>query len=79
MNLLTNIHKEHITGILSCLDRVIITGTLPQVFHYQGITSHLYSSGVRIFDYPKFAEPFKEELRANAEQMYPSGKLHIAS
>ncbi len=69
MALLTNTHKEHITSILSCLDRVIITGTLPQVFHSQGMTSYLYSSGVRIFDYTKFAEPCKEELRANAEQI----------
>jgi hypothetical protein len=32
------------------------------------MTSYLYSKGVKIFDYPKFAEPFKEEIRANAEQ-----------
>jgi len=77
MELLTNIHKEHITGILSCFDRVIITGTLPQICHSQGMTSYLYSSGVRIFDYPKFAEPFKEELRANAEQIAKDNGIEI--
>jgi hypothetical protein len=69
MELLTTTHCENITGTLSCLDRVIITGTLPQVCYSQGMTSYLYSQGVRIFDYPKFAEPFKEGLRANAEKI----------
>ncbi|MDO9154609.1 MAG: hypothetical protein Q7U47_13060 [Paludibacter sp.] len=31
------------------------------------MTSYLYQKGVKIFDYPKFAEPFKESIRANAE------------
>jgi len=77
MDLLTNKHKEHISGTLSCLDRVIITGTLPQVCHSQGMTSYLYGSGVRIFDYPQFAEPFKEELRTNAERLAKDNGIEI--
>ena len=69
MELLTATHSRHISGVLSCFDRIILTGALPQVCYAQGMTSYLYSKGVRIFDYPKFAEPFKDQLRANAEQL----------
>lgn len=69
MELLTATHSKHISGTLSCFDRIILTGTLPQVCYAQGMTSYLYSKGIRIFDYPKFAEPFKDQLRANAEQL----------
>ena len=68
MDLHANIHKEHIHGILSCFDRVIITGTLPQISYAEGITSYLYNKGIRIFDYAKFAEPFRDAVRSNAEK-----------
>lgn len=77
MELITATHSQDITGTLSCLDRVIITGTLPQVCYSQGMTSYLYTKGVRIFDYPKFAEPFKEELRANAEKVARDNGVEI--
>ena len=77
MELLTTAHSKNISGVLNCLDRVILTGTLPQVCHSQGMTSYLYSKGVRIFDYPKFAEPFKNELRANAEQLAQDNGIEI--
>ncbi len=77
MELLTTAHSKNINGVLSCFDRVIITGTLPQVCHSKGMTSYLYSKGVRIFDYPKFAEPFKNELRNNAEQLAKDNGIEI--
>jgi hypothetical protein len=77
MELLTTTYGENITGTLSCLDRVIITGTLPQVCYSQGMTSYLFSKGVPIFDYPKFAEPFKEDLRANAEKIAKDNGVEI--
>ena len=60
MELLTTTYKDKINGVLSCFDRIILTGTLPQICYAQGMTSYLYSKGVRIFDYAHFAEPFKE-------------------
>ena len=77
MNLLTNLHKEHIHGILSCYDRVIITGTLPQISYSGGITSYLYNKGIRIFDYPKFAESFRDTLRLNAETLAKENNIEI--
>lgn len=36
-----------------------------------------YSKGIRIFDYPKFAEPFREQLRANVEQIAQANGIEI--
>ena len=77
MELLTSTYKERISGVLSCFDRLIITGTLPQICYAQGMTSYLCGQGERIFDYPKFAEPFKNQLRANAQQIAKDNNIEI--
>jgi hypothetical protein len=50
-------HSEKIRGVLSCLDRVVITGTLPDICYSEVATRYLFNHGIRIFDYTKFAEP----------------------
>jgi len=75
MDLLTTTYKDKIEGTLGCFDRVIITGTISQIRYSEGMTSYLYSQNIRIFDYTKFAEHFKEELRANAEQIAKENKI----
>ena len=46
---------------------------MPEISYSQGMTKYMYKKGIKIFDYPKFAEPFKETIRANAE---PNSKEH---
>jgi hypothetical protein len=41
------------------------------------MTSYLYQNGIRIFDYPKFAEPLKELLRTNAERVAKESGIEI--
>ncbi len=77
MDLLTTTYQDKIEGTLSCFDRIIITGTIPQICYSQGMTSYLYSHGIRIFDYAKYAEPFKDEIRANAEQIAKENDIEI--
>ncbi len=67
MSLLTERYSKQIAGTLSCFDRVVITGTLPQACYADGMTSYLYHHNIRIFDYAKFAEPLRNEIRSNAE------------
>ena len=62
-------HATKITGVLSCFDRVVIQGTLPGLCYAEGMASFLRQRNVRIFDYPRFAEPFREEIRENAERL----------
>ncbi len=77
MEIITRTYQDKIIGVLSCFDRIIITGTIPQICYSQGMTSYLYSQNIRIFDYAKFAELFKEELRATVEQIAKANNIEI--
>lgn len=77
MELLTDTYKREIACVLSCYDRLILTGTIPELSFSQGMTTYLYQKGVKIFDYPKFAEPFKDAIRANAERIAKEQGLTI--
>ena len=41
------------------------------------MTSFLYTNGIRIFDYPRFAEPLRNQLRDNAEKIAKDHGLKI--
>jgi hypothetical protein len=69
IELLTERLKDQIAGVLGCWDRALIFGTLPTVCYAGGMTSFLNARQVKIFDYPRFAEPFRDLLRANAERL----------
>jgi len=62
-------HADQIAGVLSCYDRIILQGTLPGLCHAEGMTSYLYAHDIRIFDYARFAEPLRDQIRANAEHL----------
>ena len=64
--MLTERYRERLVGVLSCYDRIVITGTLPGACYAAGMTSFLYAHGIRIFDYARFAEPLRERIRAAA-------------
>jgi len=55
---LTDRYAANLHGALSCYDRIIITGALPGACYAGGMTSFLYSRSIRIFDCPRFAQPF---------------------
>ncbi len=69
MALLTERYAQKIRGILSLYDRIIIQGTLPVFCYAEGMTSFFKANNIRIFDYPRFAEPLRNELRENAERI----------
>ena len=77
IELLTERHREQIAGVLSCFDRIIIQGTLPGLCFADGMTRYLNMKGIRIFDYPRFAEPFRDQLRENAEALAAANGLTI--
>ncbi len=41
------------------------------------MTSYLYERKIRIFDYPRFAEPFRNRLRENAERLAAESGIEI--
>jgi hypothetical protein len=77
LTLLTERHADQIAGVLSCYDRILVFGTLPGICFAEGMTSYLYSHKVRIFDYPRFAQPFRDELRENAERLAKENEVEI--
>jgi len=75
--LLTERYAPQIAGVLSCWDRILVFGTLPKVCFAEGMTSYLYEHKIRIFDYPRFAEPFRNVLRENAERLAGENGVEI--
>jgi hypothetical protein len=63
--------------VLSCWDRVLIFGTLPGICFAGGMTSYLYERQIRIFDYPRFAEPFRDQITENAKKLAAESGLEI--
>lgn len=63
--------------MLSCYDRIVVTGTLPRACYAEGMTAFVKAQGVRIFDYPRFAEPLRDALRARAQELATSAGLTI--
>ena len=77
MELLTERYAENIAGVLSCFDRVVITGTLPTFCYANGMALFLSYHHIRIFDYPRFAEPLRDEIRDNAERIARENGVEI--
>jgi hypothetical protein len=77
MALLTERYSNKIRGQLSCYDRIVIQATLPGLCYAQGMTTYLNINKIRIFDYPRFAEPLRNQLRANAEKIAQDNGLQI--
>lgn len=75
--ILTERYRDRLAGVLSCYDRIVITGTLPGVCYAAGMTSFLDSRGIRIFDYARFAEPLRERIRIRAQEVCAQAGVEI--
>src|SRR5258705_6558574 len=70
-------YDDRIAGVLSCYDRVVVTGTLPTVCYAAGMTKFLYAIGVRIFDYPQFASTLRDRVRERAASLAAQAGITI--
>jgi hypothetical protein len=77
MAMLIERYASKIRGVLSCFDRVVITGTLPDICYADAMSSYLRSKGIRIFDYTQFVEPLRDEIRVRAEELAQKNGLEI--
>lgn len=75
--LLTERYQSQIAGTLSCYDRIIIQGTVPGWCYAKGMTDFFYSHQIRIFDYPKWAEPLRDAIRKNMERLAADNGIAI--
>ena len=77
MTTLLDRYSSRIVGTIGCFDRVVIQGTLPVLCFADGMASILRARGMKLFDYPKFAEPFRDQIRANAEALAAEAGIEI--
>jgi hypothetical protein len=75
--LLTERYRERLAGVLSCYDRIIVIGTLPGACYAKGMTAFLSARQIRIFDYPRFAEPLRDRIRDRAAELASAASLTI--
>ncbi len=74
---LTDRYEDRIAGVLSCYDRVVITGTVPVICYADGMTRFLYAKGIRIFDYPQFAQTLRDRVRDGAASLAANAGIGI--
>ena len=77
MNPFVERHQDQVAGVISCFDRVVITGTLPDIGHAQAMVGHLTSRGIRLFDYPQWAQPLRDGIRNHAERVATEAGVEI--
>ena len=70
-------YDDRIAGVLSCYDRVVITGTLPTVCYAEGMTRFLFSNGIQIFKYPEFAMALRERVREQVASIVADAGITI--
>ncbi len=74
---LTERHADQILGTISCFDRVVLTGTLPDICYARAMKNWLYEKRIRLFDYPRWAEPFRNAIRENAVKVAGDAGLEV--
>jgi DNA-binding transcriptional ArsR family regulator len=70
-------YGKDIAGVLSCYDRILITGTLPSVCFAGGMTSFLYQNKILIFDYANFAMALRDRVRDQAKVLAAKAGIEI--
>ena len=69
MNPFVERHQNLITSTLSCFDRVIISGTLPDIGYAGAMTRYLSYYNILIFKYTTWADELREQLRLNVKHL----------
>ncbi len=76
--LLTDKYADKIHGIITCYDRMIIQGYIPNWSHAEAMAAYMKLNGIRIFDYPtSFSQPLTEQVRQNAEKIAHENGMEI--
>ncbi len=63
MNPFISRHAQKIAGVLHCWDRVIISGTIPEIGYRDAMTSFPRSRNILLFNYAEWTKPLAERIR----------------
>ena len=77
MNDFVNRHHDNISGVLSCFDRVIINGTLPDIAYSGAMQNYLYKHDKLIFDFSDWAQSLRDRIRTFTEAFAAEQKIEI--
>lgn len=75
--LLTDKYSDKIYGTITCYDRMIIQGYIPNWSHADAMTAYMKSNAIRIFDYSSFSQPLTDQVRHNAQQIAHENGIEI--
>jgi hypothetical protein len=56
---------------------VIVHGRIPGFGYAKGMASYLRAQGIRLFDFPTFAQPLRDEIRSNAEELAAAHGIEV--
>jgi len=77
MSTLVDRYADRILGVLSCYDRVILRGGIRGFDYAQAMESYLRWRRIPLFDFPKFAKPYRDAIRDNAERLAREHGLEV--
>ena len=72
-----NKYQDKIQGVISCYDRILIKGTLPNASHVGAMTNLLYRKDYLLKDITQFTNPLRNEVYANAKRIAKSAGIEI--
>lgn len=75
--MLTDRYASLILGVLSCFDRILISGTLPDICHAKAFTRELNRRRIRIFAFNEFVKALTETIHERAKQLADEHGLTI--
>jgi hypothetical protein len=70
-------YADRIHGVLSCYDRVIVRGGIRGFDYAQAMESYLRWRKIPLFDFPKFAKPYRDAIRDNAERLARENGIEV--
>ncbi len=76
-HLITERYRDQIRGVISCFDRIVINGTLPDICHAGAMAAQLALRNKRIFDYGDFVNPIRNMLHENAKKVAAAHGIEI--
>ena len=70
-------YLNEISGVLSCVDRLILQGRIGIHSYADGMTRYLSARGIKIFDLIKWASPVTEAIKKHAEAVAEEAGLKV--
>jgi hypothetical protein len=70
-------YSDKIEGIISCIDRIIISGTLDKWGYSKAMQSYLLTNNIRVLDFPNFAKQFNQQIRNQVEEIAEQNNIDI--